>query len=456
MLTITSSNPSTNEVIGEVTETSFEEVKDFVNLARGASANWRNIGLEKRIELLNSVADEFVRRGDEIARLTSLEMGRPISEALPGHAGDVEYFRSYMNTAENHLKPLTTLETDTQIHELTYEPYGVAACIAPWNFPFSNWVWLCGQNLVAGNTVVFKHSEETPLCGKLIEEIVNSILPEGVFNEIYGSGAAGQALIEQDVDLICFTGSTSTGSKINESAAKRFIPTVLELGGSAPGIVFEDADVEAVIATIYGNRFSCSGQMCDALKRLIVHESRVEEVTAGLKKIISELKVGDASDRETTLGPLVSHRQLETLKSQVADAVLKGAQVVTGGKTPDGLKGSYYEATLLRGVTSDMRVMKEEVFGPVLPIVTFTQEAEAIRIANDTIYGLGAYIFTTDNERFARVSKQIESGMVSQNNLSYVNTCNPFGGYKSSGNGREHAQFGFHEVTRTKIVAREK
>lgn len=456
MASIDSINPSTNQLIEAVESSTPQEIVDAVAKARSASASWRALGLAGRIELLNKVADEFEKRGEEMAKLISLEMGRPISESLPGHAGDVEFFRSYMQTAEQHLKPVVTLETENEIHELFYEPFGVVACIAPWNFPFSNWVWLCGQNLVAGNTVVFKHSEETPLCGKLIDEIVNSILPDGVFTEVYGDGTVGKALVEQAVDLVCFTGSTNTGAKISELTGSKLIPTRLELGGSAPGIVFDDADVPSVIQAIYGNRFTCSGQMCDALKRLIVHESKLEEVTGELTHILAGLKIGDASDPTTTVGPLVAARQVDTLEAQVQDAVDKGVKVVCGAKRPTELNGHFYLPTILRNVTSKMRVMQEEVFGPVLPIISFRTEAEAIRIANDTKYGLGAYIFTNDKERFTRVATAVESGMVSQNNLSYVNTCNPFGGYKSSGNSHEHGELGFKEVTRTKIIAREK
>lgn len=454
---ITSTNPSNNyQVIGEVEFSTLQEVKDKVAAARSASKMWRELGLAKRSELVRELADLFDKERARIIEITAKEMGMPLKELDEDVDFSLEYLRSYCDMAEKSLKSFVTTEDEKEIHEVFREPYGVAACIVPWNFPLANFVWQCGQNLVAGNTVVFKHSEETQLCGQLIEELVNQILPEGVFNEVYGDGTVGETLVNEDVDLICFTGSSKTGAKINESAAKRFIPTVMELGGSAPGIVFESSEVKDVVETIYTARFMNCGQMCDGLKRLIVHESKIDEVVDQLTKLITSKKIGRADDPDTDISSLVAERQVVLLEEQVQDALDKGATAVIGGRRLRGGGGAFYEPTLLTNVTSEMRVWDEEVFGPVLPVVSFSSEEEAVNLANDTKYGLGAYIFTSDNEQFLRVAHQIESGMVSQNNLSYINVCNPFGGYKMSGNGREHGELGFEEVTRSKIITREK
>jgi len=457
MSKLTSFNPSHNyQAIDEVEISTSEDVTSKVAKAHSAKNEWRDLGVAKRIELMRKVSETFANNKERFAKLEAEEMGMPIKEALDDFDFGLEYLDSYLDKGEEYLKPITTLESDTELHQVFKEPYGVAACIVPWNFPFANWVWQCGQNLIAGNTIVFKHSEETPLCGKLIEEIVNSILPEGVFNEIYGDGSVGEILVNQDVNLICFTGSSTTGVKINQSAASRLIPTRLELGGSAPGIIFEDTDIKSVVGTIFTARFMACGQMCDGLKRLIVHKSKFDEAISALTGLMAEKKIGDASDDQTDFGPLVAERQLKLLEEQVADAISKGAKVIVGGKRPEGIEGAYYEPTLLTNITSDMRVWREEVFGPVLPIVSFDSEAEAVSMANDTKYGLGAYVFTAENDRYMRVAHQLESGMVSQNNLSYINTCNPFTGYKMSGGGREHAQFGFEDFTRIKVIARNK
>ncbi|OGC56148.1 hypothetical protein A2797_02220 [candidate division WWE3 bacterium RIFCSPHIGHO2_01_FULL_48_15] len=453
---LVSINPSNYQPIGKVKVSTPEEVAGKVEAAHKAKKAWRALGIDGRIELLRKVVAKFEQDKDRLAKLVAQEMGMPIKEARDDLASGLEYFNSYFDKANDYLKPELTFENDKELHEVYHEPYGVAAVIVPWNFPFSNFVWQCGQNLVAGNVVVFKHSEETPLFGKAIEEIVAPELPKGVFEEVYGDGAVGEMLVKGDVNLICFTGSAKTGAKINEASSSRFIPTVMELGGSAPGIIFEDTDIEAIKETVFTNRFLNCGQMCDALKRLIVHENKVEEVIAKLTKLTTTKKIGDASSEQTDIGPLVAKRQLDLLEGQVSDAVQKGAKVVVGGKRPEGLNGAYYEPTLLTGVTRKMRVWQEEVFGPVLPVVAFGTEEEAISLANDTPYGLGTYVFTQNKEQFARVAEQLESGMVSQNNVSYLNVCNPFGGYKMSGGGREHAQFGFHEVTQIKVIAREK
>jgi len=454
---LSSTNPSKNyEVISEVDVSTPEEIKAKVAKAQVAKKAWRDLGVDGRIKLLRKVSEKLAENKERFAKLEAEEMGMPYKEVFEDFDGGLDYFNSYLDKGSAYLKPIDTLENKDELHQVFKEPYGVVACIVPWNFPFANWVWQCGQNLVAGNTIVFKHSEETQLCGKLIEEIVNEVLPDGVFNEVYGDGSVGEILVNQDVNLICFTGSSATGIKIKQAAATRLLPTCLELGGSAPGIIFEDANLDDVIESVFMSRFLACGQMCDALKRLIVHESKIDEVVSKLTEIIKTKKQGDASDEQSDFGPLVAKRQLELLEEQVKDAVNNGAKVVIGGRRPDGLNGAYYEPTLLINITKDMRVWQEEVFGPVLPIVPFGDEAQAIRMANDTKYGLGAYIFTTDNARFMRIAQQLESGMVSQNNLSYINVCDPFTGYKMSGGGREHAQFGFDDVTQIKVIAKEK
>ena len=230
----------------------------------------------------------------------------------------------------------------------------------------------------------------------------------------------------------------------------------MELGGSAPGIVFEDADVDKVIESIYFNKFLNCGQVCDGLKRLVVHESKFDEVVNKLKKIVENKKVGIAENQDTEIGPLVAKRQLELLQEQVKDAISKGAEIITNGKIPASLKGAFYEPTLIIKVNRDMRVWKEEVFGPVLPIMSFKTYDEAIELANNTRYGLGSYIFTEDKKKFEKASAEIKTGMVGHNNVIYVKPCNPFGGNKDSGLGREHGKYGFHELCQIKIVAMEK
>lgn len=458
MTKLISTNPAKNyEVLGEIEISTEEEIRNKVKAARLAKDNWKSLGVTGRVELLRKVADEITKRKEEIAKLATKEMGMPMTQSLFDVDSALDYFNWYLENAEKYLSPEVTFEDEKSIHRVFYEPIGVTAVIVPWNFPISNFVWGVAQNLVAGNTVIFKHSEECPLFGKLMEDIMNKAgLPDGVFVEIYGDGKIGDFLVHQDIDLIWFTGSSKVGKHLYQVGAGKFIKVLLELGGSAPGIIFDDADVDSVLESIYNARFTNCGQMCDALKRLIVHESKVDEVVDKLKKLLENKKIGNPEDESTDMGPLVAKRQLELLESQIKDAVDKGVKVIIGGKSPKNLEGAYFEPTILTGVNKNMRVWQEEVFGPVLPVISFKTEKEAVELGNDTKYGLGSYIFTQDKERALRVASKIDAGMVNVNNVYYVMPCNPFGGYKESGLGREHGKYGLRELSQIKIISTEK
>ena len=444
-------------MIGEVEISSPREIAQKVLMSRKALNSWATMGLDHRIKHIEKLIDAFDKKQTYLASLMSQEMGMPITQAVDDMKYGIEFLHWYCDNAHTYLDPEITYDDAKEIHRVFREPRGVVALIVPWNFPFSNFVWGAGQSLVCGNTIIFKHSEETPLFGKAIEDIfLSAEFPIGVFSEVYGAGEVGKLLVHEDIDMICFTGSTKTGQYLYSVAAQKLIPILMELGGSAPGLVFEDADVDKILGNIYTNRFTNCGQMCDALKRLIVHESKMEEVIAKLTKLIENKKVGEAGDHTTDIGPLVAKRQLITLEKQIEDAIEKGAKIITGGNKPSHLAGAYYNPTLLTHITRDMKIWKEEVFGPILPIISFQTEAEAIELANDTQYGLGGYIFTENKEKFLGVSSQLKTGMISQNNISYVRACNPFGGYKKSGLGREHGQYGFHELTQVKVISSEK
>ncbi|MBI4225087.1 MAG: aldehyde dehydrogenase [Candidatus Sungbacteria bacterium] len=457
MSKLQSINPSNYEVLGTVDVSTEQEVKDKVALARNAQQEWARLGVGGRVSLLRKALQDFQDRKAEFALLESGEMGMPLNEALGDFDASLVYANWYLDNAEKYLSPETTFENDQEIHQVFREPIGVAAVIVPWNFPFANFVWGTIQSLIAGNTVVFKHSEECPLSGKFIEDMLSRHLPKGVFNEVYGAGEVGDMLVHQSIDMIAFTGSTQTGRYLYELAGKKFIKAVMELGGSAPGIIFEDADIDLAVSNVCANRLLNQGQCCDGLKRLIVHESIFDRVVEKAAAIFIAKKLGNAEAETTEVGPLVAKRQLDLLVAQVEDAKAKGARVVAGGNSlEEKLGGAFFEPTVLTGVTKDMRVWTEEVFGPVLPVVTFKTEEEAIELANGTAYGLGAYVFTGDKKQAERVSQAIESGMVSINGTNYIMPFNPFGGYKNSGFGREHGKYGFEEVTRIKVITKNK
>lgn len=458
MTKIISKNPSKNfQENGFIESSSFDEISEKVNLAHQTKDKWANLEIKERVNSLKKVVSAFEQKKDELALLISKEMGMPISQAFDDINMGISYFQWYFENAEKYLTPEITYEDETSIHKVFYEPKGVVAVIIPWNFPFSNFVWQVGQNLIAGNVVVLKHSEEVPLFAKEIEKIFESSnFPKGVFNQVFGNAEVGEFLVNQNIDMICFTGSTNVGKKLYKIGADKFISALMELAGSAPGIIFEDTDIDSVIDSIYINKFLNCGQVCDGLKRLIVHENKFDEVVNKLKQILLSKKIGIAEDRSTEIGPLVSKKQLEVLKEQVQDAIDKGANLIFGGKQPQNLLGAFFEPTLLTSIKSNMKVWNEEIFGPVLPIISFKTYEEAIALANDTKYGLGGYVFTNNKNLYTKTVKDLKTGMITQNNLTYVMPCNPFGGYKKSGLGREHGKYGFHEVCQIKVIAMEK
>lgn len=454
MSKLISTNPANYEVLGEIEVSSEKEIEAKVRKTKKATIIWKSAGLEERVKLLRIIVKGMARRKGDLALMATKEMGMPISQSKQDVEDAIRYFSWYLDNAHKYLSPEKIFSDEKITHTIYHEPIGVAAVIVPWNYPSSNFVWGVGQNLVVGNTVVFKHSEECPLIGKLLEEIVSGApLPEGVFSQVYGDGTVGKMLVGLDINLICFTGSTQVGKYLYKVGAEKFIKVILECGGSAPGIVFEDANINKILEAIYFQRFFNCGQSCDALKRLIVHESMFDDLVNKLKNYLEFKKIGDPLDETTDIGPLVAQRQLELLETQVEDAIKNGAKVILGAKRPANLKGAFYEPTILTNIKPKMRVWREEVFGPVLPVVSFKTEEEAIKLANDTQYGLGAYVFTKDKKRAERVAGQIEAGNISINGVSYVEPFSPFGGYKQSGIGREHGKFGLNELTQLKVVA---
>lgn len=458
MSKLISTNPAKGyKVIGSVEISTIQEIKQKVANAHKVKTAWKELGVEKRIELLRPIFQELIRRKAELALLITREMGKPIKESLDDIAWDKDYFDWFLENGKKYLSDEITFEDYKSVHKIVYEPLGVAAVIVPWNFPFDMFLWGVIPNLITGNTVVFKHSEECPLTGKLIEEVMSkSNLPKGVFSEVYGDGKVGETLANQDINLIWFTGSTKVGKKLYEIAGKKFIKAILEMGGSNPAIVFDDVDVSRIIDKIYTKRFLNCGQVCDAMKRLIVHQSIFSEILERFKKEVETKVVGDPESKGTDIGSLVAKRQLDLLESQIEDAISKGAKAITGGKRPQNLKGAYYQPTILTNIKRNMRVWTEETFGPVLVIVPFKTENEAIKLANDTTYGLGAQIYSGDKERALRVASKIEAGTIDINKGNHWLPCNPFGGYKNSGMGREHGRYGFQELTQIKVVAIEK
>lgn len=450
-------DPSNNfKIIDEVEASTPEQIDAKVALARQGFTVWSKMSLQDRISALSRVHDELQRRQDDIAHAIAQETGMPITICKEVDiAIGLQYMKGYLQHGPSWLKPETVFENYKEKHQMYFEPYGVIAVSVPWNYPFTNFIWPVIQNLVAGNTIVVKHSEHSMLAAQLYEQIFKiSAIPEGVCNFVYGKGFdVGNYLMNANVDKIWFTGSTQTGQTVYQIAAQKMIPVTLELGGSAPGIVFDDIDIDLIMPALYFYRFLNSGQTCDSLKRLMVQRSIFDQLITKLTAYVAQQKIGSALDVNTMVGPLVNQKQLERLELQVQDAVQKGARIVIGGKRPTGLHGAYFEPTIITGITRDMKIWKEEVFGPVIPIVSFESEDEAIALANDTIYGLGGYLFTLDSDRIARICAELKTGNISVNGSSYMLPTDSFGGYKMSGIGRIHGKLGMRNLCAIKTVA---
>ncbi len=458
MKTIISTNPGKGyEKLGEVTASTEEEISNAVKLAKKATLTWSKLSLEERKNHLLRLYKAFENQSEKIQQTVSNEVGKTLKDAKFRFEKGMELFSWYLENSNKALLPEKTHEDKSSIHKIYYEPYGVTAVIAPWNHPFQMALWGIVPNLLVGNTVVFKHSEECPLTGKILDQAFKEAnLPADIFTQIYGDREEGKFLLDQQVDLIWFTGSTVAGQNIFEKAGKKFVKSILELGGSNATIVFEDIDISEYLDKIFFKRFGNCGQSCDALKRLLVHESIFDETLEKLK-VFLENKNFNSNDLENTdIGPLSAKRQLELIESQINDAVDKGAKIITGGKPSNKLNGAYFEPTIITNLNTNMRIWKEEVFGPSLSVIPFKTEEEAIEIANCTEYGLGAVVFSKNLERAKRVASKLEAGTVEINQTSHWHHSNPFGGYKKSGMGREHGILGLREITQVKVISEPK
>lgn len=440
--------------LGRVKASTLDEITAAVGAASAAKFEWGLKSVKERISYIRPLLSLLRERSRELIELEMREVGKTWKDVGPRFEKAFDYLEWAFNNVENALKPELMLAQDGYEHSVTYEPLGVAAVIAPWNHPMWMFLWGVVPNLLVGNTVVFKHSEECPLVGKLLDEVMQGLnLPGGVYQQIYGDREEGELLLQQNgIDLIWFTGSTAAGQAINKVAGAKFVPVIMELGGSNAGIVCEDADIDNNIEKMYFKRFGRNcGQSCDALKRLVVHESLYEEVISRLAEIIKNKKFGSNEDRDTDIGPVAASRQVLLLEEQINDAISKGARLVLGGKRSE-MEGAYFEPTLIADISPDMRIWREEVFGPSLSVIPFSTEEEAIEIANCTEYGLGALIFTEDRERGRRIARRLEAGSVEINGASHWHHCLPFGGYKKSGMGREHGILGFRQLCEVKVI----
>ena len=455
---LVSQDPATGAEVGRVRITPPEEVAGIVRRAREAQSHWGTLPARERARVMGRAARVLYDRMDAVAARISAEQGKPRMEALLHDVSTaIEHALWCASDVPKLLRPERVrspqLTYRAKKHVLRYQPLGVVAIISPWNFPFGIPFSEVAIALACGNAVVLKPSELTPLAGDEVGAVFRDAgLPDGVLQVIHGTGATGGALVAAGVDKIFFTGSVGTGRAVMRAAAETLTPVVLELGGKDPMIVLDDADVELAARGAVWGAFANAGQVCASVERAYVHESVAPSFVDRVVAQASQLKVGAQDEAGVDVGPLVSDRQWSIVNDLVEDAVRNGARLLTGGRDPRG--GRFYRPTVLVDVRPDMRIMREEIFGPVLPIVTVHSEDEALQAANDSDFGLSASVWTRSLRRALRLADRLHAGSVWVNDHMYSHNAPqlPWGGVKQSGFGRSHSKHGVYECVHVKMV----
>ena len=457
---IVSYDPATGEEIGRAPQVSAAKVSAAVKQAREAQPAWAGLSFRERGRIILKARQIVLDEIDEIATLISRETGKPVSEAISMEIVPTLDLMQYF--ARHTSKLLRSQKIDIgqyglmgRSSRIVYKPMGVVGIISPWNFPWATPLDEVVMALMAGNAVVVKPSELTPLTAVKIADVFQRAgLADRLLNVITGDGATGTALIDAPVDKIMFTGSVTTGKRVAEAAAKHLTPVVLELGGKDPMIVLADANLENAVRGAVWGAFANAGQACASVERCYVHESIAPQF---IERVVAEtrtLKQSVGTNDDTDIGAMSSERQLGIVEQHVQDAIKRGASALIGGRRAVNLDGSFYQPTVLTGVDHSMEVMREETFGPVLPIMTFKADDEAVKLANDSIYGLTASVWTKDIARGKRLAEQIEAGTVMVNEVVYTHALaqTPWGGVKQSGFGRTHGRLGLLELVSAQHV----
>lgn len=457
---ISVSNPATGEVLREFECSDAARVRECVAQARVAQVEWRSTSLRQRLAMVEKVQQLLNDRKSQVARTITSETGKPLAEALLTEVlVALDTARFLLHNAHEFLRdePVQhgSLAAKMKRGRLVREPHGIIGIIAPWNYPFSIPVTEAVAALVTGNVVVLKPSELTPLSALELGSLLHQAgVPENVFQVVIGDGGTGAALVESEIDKLVFTGSVATGKHIAQAAAARLLPVVLELGGKDPMIVLEDADIDVASSGAVWGAFVNAGQACLSVERCYVNASVYDEFISGCVEKTQKLHVGNGMDPETDIGPMIHERQVRIVESHIEDAVTRGARILSGGQRLESLGPNFYAPTVLADVSHKMRIMCEETFGPVLPVMAFDTDDEAVRLANDSEYGLAASVWTRDRARGESLARQIHAGTVMINDAvsCYGISEAPHGGMKASGIGRTHGRFGLEEMVRVKYI----
>ena len=445
-------NPATEEIIKECEIMPKAKVFEVAKNSRSAFQQWKQLDISERAYYFRKIAQILRNNKEKYARLMTIEMGKPIKQALTEIEKCAWSSEIYADNAAKWLEE-EIIHADGKKHFVTFEPLGVILSVMPWNFPFWQVFRFGIPTLIAGNVSILKHSNQVPQCALAIESAFKEAgFPGYIFSTVITDHSAVAKLIKSDfLQGVSLTGSTSAGAKIAEIAGKNLKKVVLELGGSDPFIVLDDADVELSAKNAVSARTINSGQSCIAAKRFIINEKISERFSEIFSKYMSELVVGDPLDMKTDVGPLVNKDSLTQIEAHVHDAVSKGAKILTGGKRLER-KGYFYKPTVLSNIKSNMRVVTEEVFGPVAPIIVVNDEEEAIKVANNSEFGLGASIWTNDENKGLEIAKKLEVGDVFVNSVVKSDPRIPFGGIKKSGIGRELSKYGLREFVNIKGI----
>ncbi|HIB9005586.1 TPA: NADP-dependent succinate-semialdehyde dehydrogenase [Raoultella ornithinolytica] len=451
---ITVTNPANGEVLGSVPKMGAEETRDAIQAAHRALPAWRQLTAKERAAILRRWFDLMMANQDDLARLMTLEQGKPLAEAKGeiGYAASfIEWFaeegkRIYGDTIPGH-------QADKRLIVIK-QPIGVTAAITPWNFPAAMITRKAGPALAAGCTMVLKPASQTPFSALALAELARRAgIPDGVFNVVSGSASAvGNELTGNPlVRKLSFTGSTEIGRQLMAQCAQDIKKVSLELGGNAPFIVFDDADLDKAVEGAMASKFRNAGQTCVCANRLYVQDGVYARFAEKLQQAVEQLHLGDGLQAGVTTGPLIDEKAIAKVQEHIADAVGKGARVITGGKV-DALGGNFFQPTILVDVPDGAKVAKEETFGPLAPLFRFTDEADVIRQANDTEFGLAAYFYARDLSRVFRVGEALEYGIVGINTGLISNEVAPFGGVKASGLGREGSKYGIEDYLEIKYM----
>lgn len=456
---IVSYDPATGEEIGCVPVASAAEVREAVACARAAQKRWAGLSYRERGRVVQRARKIVLGELDALAHLISRESGKPATEAVMMElVPTLDLMRYFARATGRLLRPeridIGQYALMGRSSRIVYEPLGVVGVISPWNFPWAIPVGEIVMALMAGNCVVLKPSELTPLTGLKIGEVfARAGLPEGLLRVVTGDGQTGAALVEAGVDKIIFTGSVATGRRVAEVAGRNLVPVVLELGGKDPMIVLADANLETAAAAAVWGAFANSGQACASVERCYVQETIAEEFTARVVELTRALRQGEGARVGADVGAMSCERQRAVVEDHLREAVGRGARILAGGGRGSET-GAFHEPTVIAGVDHSMKLMREETFGPVLPLMTFRDEEEAIRLANDSSFGLTASVWTRDIRRGERIASRLEAGTVMINEVLYTHGIaqTPWGGVKLSGSGRTHGRAGLLELVHAKHV----